>query len=339
MDTSGLRSLVGAAVGSRGFERVVDLLERFDRPRRSILAVLTYHRVAHPGEAPDLDPGLVSATPQEFALQMRYLAKTGRVVSIDDVLGARRGNGHLPPGAILVTVDDAYRDFAEHIWPAMQRLGLPVTLFVPTGYPDRPERTFWWDRLHHALTATKRSDELETPVGSLPLRSGSDRRRTFVALRDYLKALEDGEMQQMVERLTTELGAPPSANAVLGWDELRQLAKEGVALAPHTRTHAFLDRVTPERAREEIAGSFADLERAVGGTRPVFSFPSGQHGAEHAQILAEEGFEVAFTTGRGVNDLRRPYWLRMRRINVGGRSSLPVVRAQLLSFAPGMGHP
>jgi peptidoglycan/xylan/chitin deacetylase (PgdA/CDA1 family) len=334
MAASTVRSLVGRATATRGFERVVDLLERWDRPRHN-LAVLTYHRVAAPGEERDLDPGLVSASPWEFESQMRFLAGTGRVVSIDELVAARRGLARLPPGAIAVTVDDGYKDFAEHIWPAMRRHGVPVTLFVPTGYPDRPDRAFWWDRLHQALQAA-RADEVETPVGRLSLWSAADRRRAFVALRDHLKRIEDAEARLVVDRLAAELDAPAPPNAVLSWDELRRLRGEGVALAPHTRTHAFLDQVPLEQARAEIAGSRADLKREVGECPPVFSFPSGQHTDDLVRILEEERFEIAFTTGRGVNDLEKPDWLRMRRINVGGRSTLPLIRAQLLSFAPAL---
>ena len=254
MPASAVRSLATRAAGTASFGRVVDLLERFDRPRDNTLAVLTYHRVAAAAEEPELDPGLVSATPFEFELQMRYLAGTGRVVSIADLVAARRGQTPLLPGAIAVTVDDAYRDFAEHIWPTMRRHGLPVTLFVPTGYPDRPERSFWWDRLHHALSATKRRDELETPAGRLVLRTAGDRRRAFTTLRDHLKGIEDAEARTIVEWLADELRAPPPTHAVLGWSDLRRLRDDGVTLAPHTRTHAFLDQVSVEQAREEIAG-------------------------------------------------------------------------------------
>lgn len=336
MAASAVRRLAGRAGGTRGFERVVELLERFDRPRDSVLAVLTYHRVAELDEEPGLDPGLVSATPFEFEMQTRHLAGTGRVVSIDDLLSARRGEARLPPGAIAITVDDAYRDFAEHVWPTLRRHGLPVTLFVPTGYPDRPERSFWWDRLHHALAVTARTDALKTPIGRLSLRSPPDRRRAFTMLRDHLKRIEDAEARVVVDLLAVELDAPAPAHAVLGWDELRRLRAEGVALAPHTCSHAFLDQVPLEQAREEIAGSRDDLEREVGGAPPVFSFPSGQHTDDLVRVLEEEGFEIAFTTGRGTNDLRRPEWLRLNRINVGRRSPLPVIRAQLLSFAPGL---
>ena len=336
MAASSVRMLVGRATGTRGFARAVELLERLDRPRLQTLAVLTYHRVAEPDDEPALDPGLISAVPARFEEQMRYVAETGRAVSLGDILAARRGEADLPAGAIAITFDDAYRDFARHAWPALRKHGLPVTLFVPTGYPDRPERTFWWDRLHHALSATGRTDPIDTPVGPLSLGTRTARRNAFKALRDHLKGIEDAEARSVVDRLADELDAPPPVHAILGWDELRRLAGEGVTMAPHTRTHAFLDQVPADQVREEVAGSRDDLHRELGAAPPAFAFPAGQHSDEAVEILREEDFEVAFTTGRGVNDLRRPDWLRLRRINIGGRSTLPVIRAQLLSFAPGM---
>ena len=56
--------------------------------------------------------------------------------------------------------------------------------------------------------------------------------------------------------------------------------------------------------------------------------------AELAVTKATTGtvFELGFTTRRGSNDLARSDWLQLRRSNVGRRSTLPVVRAQLLAL-------
>ena len=328
-----LRAVAGRVAGTRGFARLVDIAESVDRPRQNALAVLMYHRVADPAEEPGLDPGLISARPPEFAAQMEYLARTGRVVSLEDILAARRGDAQLPPGALAITFDDAYRDFAEHAWPAIRSRGLPVTLFVPTGYPDRPEMTFWWDRLHHALVTTGR-DHVDTPIGRITLDGPATRTAAFKALRDRLKQVDDAEAKSVVDRLADELDAPQPVHAVLGWDELRDLAADGVTMGPHTRTHAFLDQVSTEQARAEIAGSRDDLERELGTAPAAFAFPAGQHTDAVVDILQDEGFEVAFTTEPGINDLGRADWLRLRRINIGGRSTLSLIRARLLSFAP-----
>jgi hypothetical protein len=48
------------------------------------------------------------------------------------------------------------------------------------------------------------------------------------------------------------------------------------------------------------------------------------------EILKQEGFELAFTTNRGLNTLPSADPLQLKRINVGPNTSLTVLRAQLL---------
>lgn len=295
------------------------------------MPVLTYHRVEDPERLPWDDPALISATPPEFALQMEYLAARRRVLSLRELLAIRRGRMEPPPGAVAVTFDDAYEDFAEHAWPVLSRLGLPVTLFVPTAYPDSAEPTFWWDRLHGALAGTESRDWLTTPIGRLPLLRARERAHAFAALCKWIKAMPHDRAMAVVEEVERALGGPEPAGRVLGWEALRELAAAGVALAPHTRTHARLDRLPPGRARQEITGAAADLRREIGHSPPVLAFPSGSHTDELVAWLPRAGFELAFTTVRGSNDPRAADWLRLRRINVGRRSALPAIRAQLLS--------
>ncbi len=327
-----LKSAARGAARSRAFAELVSLLERVDRSRDRLLATLTYHRVADPGDRPELDPALVSASPDEFETQLEALLERRPVVDLDAVLAASRGDGELPAGAVLLTFDDAYRDFAEHAWPVLRRLGLPVTLFVPTAYPGDPERAFWWDRVHQAVSATD-ADGVATPVGRLPLGSAREREAAVAVLRRELSALPHAEALGAVDRLVAELGGRTPTKTVLGWDELRRLAAEGVTLAPHTRTHPLLNRVSEQVVRDELAGSAVDLVRELGSVPPVLAYPGGGLSDEVVRIAAETGYELAFTTGRGLNDLDRSDLLRLRRINVGRRSSSALIRAQLLGWA------
>jgi len=50
------------------------------------------------------------------------------------------------------------------------------------------------------------------------------------------------------------------------------------------------------------------------------------------QMLEQAGFALAFTTARGINDLRAADRLRLRRINLGRRATLALMRAQLLPW-------
>jgi peptidoglycan/xylan/chitin deacetylase (PgdA/CDA1 family) len=315
---------------------VVGALEHTAPWRRGVVAILTYHRVDDPTARPDLMPGLISATPAAFAEQIDGIARHYRPISMAEILDALGDPQRLPPRAIHVTFDDAYADFASHAWPILRARNVPVTLFVPTAYPGAVGRGFWWDRLWRAVSTTSRDSIRVEPMGTLSLSDVASRNGALGVIRSSIKALPHEEAMAEVERLVVELGdqtgSPISQPrpAVLGWDELRRLAADGVTLAPHTRHHPLLDQVPFDTAVAEIAGAREDLEREIGPTPPVLAYPSGANDQLARDAARHAGMVLAVTTERGGNDLRHADPLRMRRINVGRRARSPLVRAQLL---------
>jgi peptidoglycan/xylan/chitin deacetylase (PgdA/CDA1 family) len=296
-----------------------------------MLRVLTYHRVADPRHTPLLHPGLISATPAAFAQQMGYVARHYRVVSMAEVLQAVVKGTALPRRAVLLTFDDAYYDFGDIAWPILHRYRLPVTLFVPTGYPNRPERAFWWDRLYHAMTYTSHTALRNTPLGVLSLTTPEQRHTSLRSLQNYLKTIPHAEAMAMVDTVCTTLATEPFCQkSVLTWEELRQLAREGVTLGAHTQTHPIMTQLLPQQIQQEIIGSQQDLHQEIGQTLPIFCYPSGRHDDAVVRVLKDEGFVLAFTTLHGQNDLRTVDLLRLRRTNITRRASLPIFRLHLL---------
>ena len=294
------------------------------------MRVLTYHRVANAGEDPYLDPSLISATPEDFERQMGFLARNYEVVSMDDVLDALEGRRRLSSRAALITFDDGYRDFAENAWPILKIYGLPVVLFVPTAYPDHPERAFWWDRLYQAVTFTPHPERRDALLGVRPGCAAPERLSRLSELRNILKAMPHAEAMALVEEIAQQLEVqPPRRHRVLTWKELRSLSKQGVTIGAHTRTHPILSQITADELREEIRGSQDDLQREIGDTRPIFCYPSGDHDDRVVRILREEGFAAAFTTLDGQNDLRFQDPLCLRRTNITRRTTFPIFRLRL----------
>jgi hypothetical protein len=74
----------------------------------------------------------------------------------------------------------------------------------------------------------------------------------------------------------------------------------------------------------------ADLRREIADPLPLFAYPSGAYDERSVGAVERAGLVAAFTTRRGVNDLPSADRLRLRRINVGGRSSVGLLHAQLL---------
>ena len=300
-------------------------------PKDARVRILTYHRIIEPTD-PTVDcPSVVSATPADFDRQMQLIGRHYDVVSAARVLDALHGGPRLPSRAVLITFDDAYVDFAEVAWPILRRHGFPATLFVPTAYPDDPALEFWWDRLHRAIASTRREELVGTPLGRLDLQP--DRRPgSFRMLQTWLKSLPHAEALHWIEAVCAELGVTDIKPApVLGWDALRRLAADGVALAPHTRTHPRLDRMTLDAAAAEIRGSRDDLEREVGTSAPIFAYPFGLRDERVVELLRQEGYEAAVTQRHGHNVLSTvdPYCLC--RTNVSRRMSPTALALRLTS--------
>lgn len=311
-----------------GFMR---MLEAIGDGRAKLLRVLTYHRVDEPSARPDLYPNLIGATPAEFDWQMKCISENFRPVSLAEVFAAVVHGESLPRKAVLITFDDAYCDFAEHAWPILKRYGLPVTVFVPTGFPDQPQKSFWWDRLFAAIQQTQ-CKTVETPTGALPLDTTAERQTAMRKVVAIVKSQPDEVAQSLVQTICADLGATSAPNPVLSWDELRTLAAEGVTLAPHTQNHPLLSRVDEARVREEIRGSLNDLKNQIGDVLPVLAYPSGAFNQTVVRVLPSLGVPLAFTTCRGLNDLNHLDPLRIRRLNIGRPTSPALLRSQLLPW-------
>lgn len=326
--TAILRSVAGLPLVERG---VLSLADRVPR-RRDVLAVLTFHRVA---PADGVVPGLLSATPETFGRLLDVVSDTFSVVSIEDVLERRSGGPALPARSLLLTFDDAYEDVADHVWPALASRGMPGVVFVPTGFPAEPggaPAAFWWERAWAALRESPAAS-IRIAGATLSLGSAAERTAAYRAARTWLKELPHEALETAVQEIERAAGFTPDAlpaptGRALGWERLRHLHAAGLALGSHTRTHPLLTRVADDVLRREIAGGVDDLRQRTGSDVAAFAFPSGAIRAAAGPALRDAGVAVAFSTRRGVNDLREGHWLQLRRVNVSVATPLSAVLAQ-----------
>jgi peptidoglycan/xylan/chitin deacetylase (PgdA/CDA1 family) len=93
------------------------------------LRVLMYHKVN------DLPSNRMSMPVSVFDEQMAQLRELGyAVVGLDDVIGHYHERRPLPPGAVLITFDDGYRDNLDNAVPVLRKYGYSAVQFVPLGY-------------------------------------------------------------------------------------------------------------------------------------------------------------------------------------------------------------
>jgi peptidoglycan/xylan/chitin deacetylase (PgdA/CDA1 family) len=94
------------------------------------LVVLIYHRV---GRRSAIEVDLPRAA---FADQMAFLAAETTVVTLSEGLARVADPGDAREPLVAVTFDDGTADFADEVVPVLVEHGVPVTLYVATGFLD-----------------------------------------------------------------------------------------------------------------------------------------------------------------------------------------------------------
>jgi peptidoglycan/xylan/chitin deacetylase (PgdA/CDA1 family) len=121
-----LKNGVYRAIGEASTE-----LGAVDGAGERTLRVLMYHKVN------DVSPNPTTVPTEVFAGQMELLARLGyRPVSLESVRDHYLEGAPLPPGAVLITFDDGYRDNLENALPVLRAHRYPAVLFVPIAYLD-----------------------------------------------------------------------------------------------------------------------------------------------------------------------------------------------------------
>ena len=287
--------------------------ESFTHTGPNAFRVLTFHRV--------LDSSV-------FRRQMEFVRQRHAVIDLESCLAVFNDTRALPANSVLLTFDDAYTCFRATAWPILRELKLPVTVFVPTAFPDS-QKPYWWDTIR-TVVGSHQEPEFTFEGRAYPLATVGDRKRTMRRLRERAKELPALESESFVDRLTQELGTSPPPNDTLSWDALRRLSEEGVTLAPHTRNHLIMTHLNAEECHREIATSIEDLERETGQSWPVLAYPAGRFHDVAVQAASRAGIQLAFTTQRGTNQAGQTDPLRLRRININSQAGLGVLRASLL---------
>ena len=93
--------------------------------------ILVYHSIcADPPEW--IAPYAVS--PETFSAHLDAVLASGRQpLTISQYADRLLGSADFPSGAVLITIDDGFADFAENALPALAHRKIPSTLYVTTG--------------------------------------------------------------------------------------------------------------------------------------------------------------------------------------------------------------
>jgi hypothetical protein len=98
--------------------------------RRPGIGFLLYHRVT--GDLPyELDVPYPL-----FKRQIEYLCNTSQIVSYDSAVKMLKSSHTVTDHQYVLTFDDGFLDFYTHVYPLLEKLKIPATLFITTQFVD-----------------------------------------------------------------------------------------------------------------------------------------------------------------------------------------------------------
>ncbi len=238
---------------------------------RNHVVVLAYHDV----EDRDADQAYLSVRTDHLVGQLAWLRENGyQAVSVDQILAARSGGPPLPERAVLLTFDDGYSSFRTRVLPILKAYRWPAVL-APVGA---------W---------------LDTPEGQ-PVDFG---------------------------------GTPTERKRLLTWQQVREIAASGlVEIGAHTDAQHYGMRANPQgntepaavvrgydpatgayeseaayeaRIRGDVQRITEKVRRATGKPVRIWIWPYGAEGGTALRIIADNGYQLAFTLEDGLTTVDR----------------------------------
>lgn len=295
--------------------------------------IFMFHRVL-PSQDECYDPEMATST-DLFEKFLQWARDHYEVVPLPELLRADTKSHHKQRRLCAFTFDDGWRDTYQHAFPLLRRYQMPATVFLIAGFIGT-ERHLWQERLWTLLRQSNGLLESEALLygfcRSFPwCQRLNSAEFNFSGLRRLLLVRSSVEAEEFVARLEELAGGPKtfSERAFLGWDEVLQMQKAGIAFGSHTVNHTLLTRAAPETARQEIERSLHQLRERLGETPMGFSYPWGSTDSRLTSCVQGTGYAFAVTTRAGLLQSDTNAWL-LPRVAI----SSPILEQWLVRLQP-----
>jgi len=228
---------------------------------------------------------------------LAYLRRRFQVVSLDDFLadGAQRAAASKPQ--CIITFDDGWADTYSRAFPGLKQFGLPAVVFLATGAIGSCGG-FWVEQVKRAW---------RTPSARLRMQSAmrdfSDKMAftptDLESVVDWLKRMPTGRRTAILERMLptgSDSHRRDEIDAMLTWDQAREMSDAGVEIGAHTVTHPLLSYEDDASVERELKLCKQTLEEKLGKEVRAFAYPNGDWNQRVRDQVAEIGYRCAFTT-------------------------------------------
>jgi peptidoglycan/xylan/chitin deacetylase (PgdA/CDA1 family) len=283
------------------------------------LLILMYHDLIRSKDDSSLaQTGYGRLTETEFESHLDAISRCCRIITVEEAVGEIKRDGGLKENSVALTFDDGFSSLYDIVFPILKRYGRSATVYLATDWING-KMSLWWEDLadiilgfdtdEKGLTALKRvGEEMNIePLGDSPDDIKSRMKFLHALSHEFMK-ISDERKREIMDVLNSALsiGTPPQMvkSEPLTWEQIAEMAENGIMFGAHTCSHPNLSYVDMETARDEIARSREEIENRLNREIKGFAYPYGYDVAGYARfvpLLEELGFDYACMSWWGNN--------------------------------------
>jgi len=295
--------------------RIISLYETMKSKNK--VKILAYHKISNALPYLYLNTKVIS-----FRKQMEYLKGQYKIISLREAVELLKTASKFPGKSVVVTFDDGNKSLFNNVFPILQDLKIPATVFL-TVNPIEKKEPVWFEFIVYAINKTLRktlnlesyglkkylintllekTEVIEQVVKHVKILDNQKKKEFLAVLSDKLKIKADNLDLQNLD--------------IISWEEIRKMQERGIYFGAHTLTHPVLTRLPAEEVASEVFESKKIIEDRLGEKISYFAYPNGKKSDFNEQIinlLKNGGFDCACTLMDGSNNTDL---FALRRINI-----------------------
>ncbi len=295
---------------------------------------LMYHEVLPDDEGP---AAWTVVRYTDFQRQMFFLKSYFDVITIDEALARVSSTREYKRPFAVITFDDGYKGNLTCVSPLIEKMQIPVTIFVSTLAAESGG-VYWYDRL---ISLFHNYGELKINLASYKLgtfrvwRSGDEKKNWALMqqLLSALKILTPQTREKVVEELIEDMGKVPESLKMMNVENLKKLSESSfVTIGGHSHCHNILPQLADADLIDSITINREKLIDWTGQDVAHFAYPNGGFDARVIAAVKQAGYRSAVTT-KGKHWCNNMDFFELPRYGVGRFDSFGLFLAKFAHLA------
>jgi peptidoglycan/xylan/chitin deacetylase (PgdA/CDA1 family) len=245
---------------------------------------------------------------------LKYITQSYPVISMDFLSQNFDKWERIPDDRVVITFDDGWIDFHDTAYPILNRLKIPATVYLTTGFVSS-ECGYWQERLNSLLLQivankkvfSKKDDIVSMPEINLKLKdliSKSEDTQIIFKFIGYLKKFTHDIILKTISDLEDLLKeysiiiSEDEHRSFVNWDEINSIKDPNISFGSHTVNHPILTNEQTNVVKDETNKSKEVIEKETGRNVLHFCYPNGNYDDGIKKIVSES-YKSACTTKAG----------------------------------------